>query len=279
MNPPSQPAGAEPSSEANAGVPGTLHQIVRVRHELRRRKLTVSSVESLTPLMRRIRFTSPELGDFHSPSPDDHIKLFFPQPDGQAGEPAMRDFTPRAFDNAAKTLTIDFALHGSGPATEWAARAQAGQTLDIGGPRGSNVVPDDFDWYLLVGDESALPAIGRWVEMLRPGVPVTTVVAVAHEDEQQTWVTRASWRPSWAVRGEPSVHDGAWLRRALDAFSPPAGDGFVWIAGEASAVRELRTHFVEERRHPSAWLKAAAYWHRGENDSDVSPSNPGSTHG
>jgi NADPH-dependent ferric siderophore reductase len=113
-----------------------------------------------------------------------------------------------------------------------------------------------------VGDESALPAIGRWVEMLRPGVPVTTVVLMASEDEAQTFETQAAWRPTWLARGEPSARDGALLLRALASFSPPAGDGFVWIAGEAALVREVRTHFVEERQHPSAWLKAAAYWHR-----------------
>jgi NADPH-dependent ferric siderophore reductase len=256
----SRPAGAE----ERPGAPAVPHQLVRVRHELRRRKLTVSGVESVTPRMRRIRFTSPELGDFHSPSPDDHIKLFFPLRDDATGAPVMRDFTPRAYDNAGKTLTIDFALHGAGPATEWAARAQVGQTLEIGGPKGSLVVPDDFDWYLLVGDESALPALGRRVEALRPGVPVTTVVAVANEDERQTFETRASWRPEWVVRGEPGTRDGELLLRALAGFSPPAGDGFVWIAGEAALVREVRAHFVEERRHPTDWLKAAAYWHRGD---------------
>lgn len=246
--------------------PGAPHEIVRVRHELRRRKLVVSGVEDLTPRMRRIRFTSPELADFHSPSPDDHIKLFFPQRGGSAQEPVMRDFTPRSFDNAGRSLVIDFALHGAGPATEWAEGAQVGQTLEIGGPRGSHLVPDDFDWYLLIGDESALPAIGRRVELLRPGVPVTTVVAVAREDEAQTFETRAAWRPSWVVRGEPSPEDGERLRRALAGFSPPAGDGFVWIAGEAALVHALRTHFVEERHHPSDWIRASSYWHRGAQD-------------
>jgi NADPH-dependent ferric siderophore reductase len=250
-----------PAPQTPSGV-SAPHQIVRVRHELRKRQLVVSGVEALTPRMRRIRFTSPELADFTSPSPDDHIKLFFPQPDARSGEPAMRDFTPRAFDTSAKSLTIDFALHGSGPATEWAARAQVGEPLEIGGPRGSSIIPDDFDWYLLVGDESALPAIGRRVEELRAGVPVTTVVAVAHEGEAQTFVTRADWRPTWGVRGEPGTNDGELLRGALAGFSPPAGDGFVWIAGEAALVHEVRAYFVEERRHPTAWLKAAAYWHR-----------------
>ncbi|WP_224372110.1 siderophore-interacting protein [Hyalangium versicolor] len=260
--------------EGDASKPGAPHQLVRVRHELRRRKLLVTSVESLTPRMRRIRFTSPDLADFNSPSPDDHIKLFFSQQDGAAAQPVMRDFTPRAFDNAGKSLTIDFAIHGSGPATEWAAGAQVGQLLEIGGPRGSTLVPDDFDWYLLIGDESALPAIGRRVEALRSGVPVTTVVAVANEDEKQTFTTRASWRPTWVVRGEPGEQDAELLRRALVGFTPPAGDGFVWIAGEGSIVREVRTYFVEERQHPSDWIKAAAYWHRGTDDGHGGPGTP-----
>jgi NADPH-dependent ferric siderophore reductase len=187
------------------------------------------------------------------------VKLFFPAPDG---EPAMRDFTPRAFDAARQTLTIDFALHAAGPATGWAAAAQPGHTLEVGGPRGSSLVPDDFDWYVLVGDESALPALGRWTEALRADVPVFTFVTVADARETQALSTRASWRPTWLTRGEPGTQDGALLRRALSGFTPPAGEGFVWIAGEASLVRELRTHFIEERAHPGAWLKAASYWHR-----------------
>jgi NADPH-dependent ferric siderophore reductase len=60
---------------------------------------------------------------------------------------------------------------------------------------------------------------------------------------------------------------------------PPAGDGFIWIADEASSVRELRTHFVEAHHHPGAWIKAAACWHQDENGSGVSPPSPGATHG
>ena len=233
----------------DAAEPSARHAIRRVQHELRRRSLIVSGVETLTPRMRRISFSTPELAGFHSPSPDDHVKLFFPQ-GGEEGEPAMRDFTPRAFDAATQTLTIDFALHASGPATEWAARAQKGQRLGIGGPRGSSLVPDDFDWYLLVGDESALPAIGRWVEGRRAGVPVTTAVTIANEEEAQTFETRAAWRPTWLARGEPSAEDGALLRQRLADFTPPAGDGFVFIAGEAALVHSLRAYFIEERGHP-----------------------------
>jgi NADPH-dependent ferric siderophore reductase len=245
----------------------TLHQISRIRREVRRRRLIVSSVDRLTPRMLRIGFTSEDLSDFASAAHDDHIKLFFPDAPAEAeGKPCMRDFTPRAFDTARGTLTIDFALHESGPATAWASEAKPGDQLEIGGPRGSMVVPDDFDWYLLLGDETALPAIGRKVEELRPGVSVTTIVVVEDEGEIQDFPTRAAWNPLWVTRRSAGLDDAASLRGALAGFTPPPGDGFVWIAAEAAVARSLRSHVVEAMGHLGAWVKAAGYWKRGQSD-------------
>ena len=243
------------------------HQITRVRHETRRRMLTVDTVEQLTPKMLRIGFTSPDLSDFVSASADDHIKLFFSSDDAatEEGRPCMRDFTPRSFDTAAGTLVIDFALHDAGPATQWAAAAKVGDTLEIGGPRGSAIIPDDFDWYLLIGDETALPAIGRRVEELRPGVSVATAIVVAGADEKQTFQTKADWTALWAVRQE-GEDDAAALRKVLDGYALPAGDGHVWIAAEGNVARALRTYITEQRGHPREWIKAAGYWSQGQAD-------------
>jgi NADPH-dependent ferric siderophore reductase len=241
------------------------HELTRIRRDPKRRWLQVAAVEPLSSRMRRIRFTSPALADFESAAPDDHIKLFFPEAAGtDDGKPCMRDFTPRAFDPKTGTLTIDFALHEAGPATSWAAAAEVGQILEIAGPRGSTVVPDDFDWYLLIGDETALPAIGRRVEQLRPGVPVTTVVVVEDSAEIQTFETPADWSAIWVFRDANGVDDAARLRQALAGVELPPGDGFLWIAAEAAAARDLRAYMLEIRGHPRFWARAAGYWKRGE---------------
>jgi NADPH-dependent ferric siderophore reductase len=177
----------------------------------------------------------------------------------------MRDFTPRRFDVARNKIVIDFALHESGPATSWAAAAKVGDKLEIGGPRGSAVIPDDFDWYLLIGDETALPAIGRRVEELRAGVPVTTIVVLASLDEAQTFKTKADWTPIWCPRD--GADDAAVLRTAVKALDNPPGEGSVWIAAEANVARALRSYMIESRQHPREWIKAAGYWTRGETDS------------
>lgn len=236
------------------------HAIERLRSEPRRRQLSVSSVETLSPRMLRVHFTSPELADFVSLGADDHIKLFLPTPQGAV----MRDFTPRRFDPAGLTLAIDFALHEAGPATRWAAAARPGDTLTIGGPRGSLVVPDDFDWYLLVGDETALPAIARRLEELRLGVPVTTIVLVNDPAEVQAIQTRAQWTPIWLFRAQAAASDAALVHAAVKGWRAPEGEGYVFVGAEASIARQVKTHMLEVRHHNPAWLRASGYWVKGE---------------
>jgi NADPH-dependent ferric siderophore reductase len=209
-----------------------------------------------------VRFESEELLDFESLGADDHVKLFLPDGAGR------RDYTPRAFDASLGTLTIDFAAHEAGPATSWALAAVVGDTVEIGGPRGSLVVPDDFDWYLLIGDETALPAIGRRVEALRAGVPVRTVAVVADAGERQDFVTRADWEAVWVTRDGRRGDDAGLLQEAIGEL--PAGDGYVWIAAEAGVARALRAHVVEGLGHPKGWVKAAGYWVAGQADAHVS---------
>lgn len=98
------------------------HRIERIRHDARRRSVTVTSVEQLTPRMRRVSFTSSALHDFVSASPDDHVKLFFRSSEAEDSS-WMRDYTPRNFDARQGRLVIDFALHKAGPATAWAMTA------------------------------------------------------------------------------------------------------------------------------------------------------------
>lgn len=240
------------------------HLISRVRRETRRRTLTVASVEPRGDILLRIWFVGDDLAGFVSDAPDDHVKLFLP--DGEGGVVA-RDYTPRRFDAAAQTLAIEFALHGededAGPATRWAMHAQPGDTVEIGGPRGSTIVADDFDWYLLIGDETALPAIGRRLDELRPEAEVIVLASIAHGSIRPELPVRPRVMVQWLDR-TPLRNAGAEFRDALDAMTLPDGEGFVWIAAEAAAARAVRTFVAETRGHPKSWIKASGYWVAGE---------------
>jgi NADPH-dependent ferric siderophore reductase len=252
----------------------------RVRHETKLRLLQVRDVSHITPKMVRIVLQGDELKGFVSAAHDDHVKLFFPQPGQErpilptpspngpvypegVERPAARDYTPRRYDAAANALTLDFVLHDAGPATAWAAQAKPGDFLGVGGPRGSFIVPNDFDWYLFVGDETALPAIGRRLEELPPRARALVVAEVADAGEEQQFQTRAQVETHWLHRNGAAPGDKAGMLKAVAALKLPSGDGYAWVAAEAAVARELRSHLVEERGLSKERVKAAAYWKQG----------------
>lgn len=252
--------------------------IRRVRHEVKRRHLRVQRVERLTPKMVRIVLGGEDLPGFTSLGFDDHMKVMLPGPDGQfrapdpdaphgsseAAKPMMRDYTPRRYDASKGELFVDFVIHDAGPATSWAAAAQPGQTLGIGGPRGSSIIPADLDCHLLVGDETALPAIGRRLEELPSGVRAIVVAEIDSQAERLQLETAANLEVIWVDRKGAPAGDADRLLEALRALNLPASGCFAWVAAESLVARAVRKHLVDERGMDKHWVKAAGYWRRGE---------------
>lgn len=244
--------------------------IHRVTHEIKRRRLDVLRVVDITPRMRRITLGGPELAGFISLGSDDHIKLLFPQNaaeqaalesptfsiKGDGPQPAMRDYTPRRYDLASGELDIDFVLHGDGPASTWADQAKVGQHLYIGGPRGSMIVPDMFDSYLLIGDETALPAIGRRLEELPAGRKVLAVIEIENAAEQQTLHSDADVEVKWVVRGQDD------LLQTVQNLTMPGGTLYSFVATETKLSRQVRRVLLDTHKVNEEFLKAVGYWQK-----------------
>lgn len=228
-----------------------------VRHDLKRRQLTVRDHAYLTPNMIRIMLTGPDLQDFVSLSPDDHVKLFIP-----GAEKIMRDYTPRRYSSDRQELVLDFAIHEAGPATEWAINARAGDTIEIGGPRGSKIISGDIPHWVLIGDETALPAIGRRLEEASVTDRFTVVVSVPGPDDRQEISTQAAADITWLAPCADSASRDEQLLEHVRQMTLPE-QSFIWIAAEALLVRKIRAHLLDERQHPKTWLKASGYWVRG----------------
>ncbi|WP_439820013.1 siderophore-interacting protein [Pseudomonas sp. HLG18] len=242
--------------------------IHRVMHEIKRRRLEVLRVVDLTPRMRRITLGGPELAGFVSLGTDDHVKLLFPQNAEQAAaletlvlgagksDVPMRDYTPRRYDLDKLELDIDFVLHGDGPASTWAEQAKPGQFLHIGGPRGSMIVPDIFDSYLLIGDETALPAIARRLEGLAANRKALVVVEVENGKEQQILESAAQVNVIWVLREGGKDN----LLATVKQLQVPKGNLYAWVATETKVSRQIRRVLLDEHGLDEQFVKAVGYW-------------------
>ncbi|MDH1673176.1 siderophore-interacting protein [Comamonas aquatica] len=236
----------------------------RVRHPFKARHLQLLSREQISPGFLRLTLVG-ELRDFASAGFDDHFKLILPQSgldkpllpqlvDGKpmvdGPRPTMRDYTPLRW--TTNTLTVDFALHDHGPATEWARTAAMGSWVGAAGPRGSLVIRKDFDWYWMLADASGLPAVERALAELPASAQVTVRLAVPEADRR-------------ALPSQAQV-DLQWvdaLTDAAEALALPEGSGFVWAAGEHSDMAALRKIVLAKGASPKR-MRIAAYWKHGE---------------
>jgi NADPH-dependent ferric siderophore reductase len=258
----------------NTSIPNPL-AVERVRHEIKVRRLQVQRIDAVSPHFLRIRFAGEALRDFVSASFDDHAKLMLPARPGQplvlpqpgpdglalppgAEKPVMRDYTPREFDRAAGTLDIEFVLHGDGVASRWAEAARVGDEVGLGGPRGSFVVPTGFDWHLLVGDESAVPAIARRLEELPETAQAITVIETGDAADRRPFTSRARVQTHWIETGATDA-----LARAVAALKLPVGEGFAWAGGEAASIAAVRQALVDGHGLDKSRVRASAYWKRG----------------
>lgn len=256
--------------------------VQRLRHPLVLRLLQVRRTRLITPQLLCVTLAGEELAGFTSAAFDDHIKVFLPEPgasrpilptlgpDGpqfsaDLPRPIARDYTPRRYDAQAGELDIEFVLHGDGPACQWASRAQPGDYLGIGGPRGSMVIPTGFDWHLLVGDDSALPAIARRLEELPAGTQAIVVVEVDEASCQPALSSAAQLSCHWLHRAGQTA--SMQLAEAVAALTLPAGEGFAWAAGELNAIQAVRRVLIEQHGLAKQQVRAASYWQHGASNS------------
>ncbi len=243
----------------------------------RLRHARVQRVERLGPHLVRIVVGGDELADFGTgPFTDHYVKLQLPPPGAPYAAPfdveavraelpreqwpRTRTYTVREWKPDTRELTIDFVVHGDdGVAGPWAAAAQPGDALQFQGPGGAYTPDPDADWHLLVGDLSVLPAIGASLARIRAGVPVHVIVEIDGPDDELELTCAGDLQLHWLhSAGRP----GDALADAVRALDFPPGRVHAFVHGEASAVRAVRRHLLNERGVPKEALSASGYWKR-----------------
>ena len=242
----------------------------------------VRRTEPLSPTMIRVVVGGPELARF-TPNEysDAYVKLVFlrsgvdyPRPldlsavrerFGPDDWPQQRTYTVRGWDPAALELTIDFVVHGDeGLAGPWARAARPGDELLLSGPGGGYSPDPAADWHLLVGDESALPAIAAALERLPDQATGHVFLEVDGAEHEQKVSAPAGVAVHWVHHGTRPL--GEALVQAVAELTFPAGLVHAFVHGEAGVVKDLRRLLKLERGVSQSQLSISGYWRQGATD-------------
>jgi NADPH-dependent ferric siderophore reductase len=296
-------------------------------------EVEVRSVDRLSPSFVRFELGSralTELGNDDGPYLDQRIKLVFPHGDGpvpsfegaddswwdtwiqrpEQERGHMRTYTIRDVVGSGEDtrLVVDIVLHDDrdggepGPGSTWAAQAKVGDRLVTMAPRrgypygGIEFAPGAAGRVLLVGDETALPAIAGILRDLPAGAVGTALVEVPLSADVQQLASPAGVEVVWLPRDGAAlgslVHAAAVERLGAapvaaavsdeevdpDLWETPGysssgedvaaeltrtDDLYVWIAGESKVVTGLRRVLVRDLGLDRRQVAFMGYWRRG----------------
>lgn len=250
--------------------------------------LVVDRTERLSPHMVRVHLGGPGYDAFieHADperlaTTDKYVKLMLPKPGTglqppydldalratmpKSDLPARRTYTVRAVDPVTRTIAIDFVVHGTdGLAGPWAAAARPGDRIALSGPGGGWAPSTDPEvTHVLLGDDSALPAIGAALEAMLPSATGVALVEVAGPADEQPLVHPTGVELRWLHRDAAGAEPGTLLLAATRELPRASHPVSVFAHGERAAVKAIRRVLQDDWGLEKADLSLSAYWALG----------------
>lgn len=248
---------------------------------------TVLRTERITPHMVRVTFSGDDLARLPQRGYDHWFRLFLPRSDGRTDfaavpegfgvggylryltarsgtRPPVRNYTVRAHRPEVGELDVDFVAHGDeGIAGPWAQRAQPGERIAlIDQGRGFDPV-EDADMVLLVGDESALPAVAGILRDLPREAAGLAIIEIPDPADRQDVAAPDGVEVRWLARADPHDRPGLLALDAVRAWTPERPATLhAYLAGEQQLVAESRRHLVAAGV-PKARIAFTGYWRVG----------------
>ncbi|MDU0340484.1 siderophore-interacting protein [Bosea rubneri] len=238
--------------------------------------VSVARARNITPSMRRITLACDDISHFERDGM--HVSVLIP-PSGRmpvwprvgedgrviwpvgGDELARRTYSIRRIDREASELDIDVVLHGDSPGATWARTARAGDPIGLIGPSGGELPA--ADWYLLAGDETALPAIARIAEELPAKARATILLEVPNLEECQMISTRAHLDVHWLPRNGAPAGTTSLLETAIRSLAwPKCGAPYVLVGCEKRSAREIRAFLRRDRGMVKDRHLVVGYWQR-----------------
>jgi len=229
----------------------------------RTRNITVRKIHQLSPNMKRITFASEDFYDFPENENGGYIKFLFKKKNSEKDELLVRPYTIRNFRKHKLELDVDFSYHSGneGYATKWAYEAKIGDKISIDGPGSKQLISNDYNWFFFVGDMTALPAIGSYLEQLPENSSGCVVIEITSINDKVVLKKPKHINVKWIVKSNNKNIDN--FLNAVKEVKWQNKNPYIWVACEFTKMKFLRNYFQKEKKICKNEMYISSYWKSG----------------
>ena len=248
------------------------------REPPRFRRCSVLRTALRSTSMMRVTLVGEQLAGLERGDPGSSIRILLPRDDGRFELPTwqgneflwgdgvrarIRTLTPLAVrdDGVSAQLDVDVVLHDDAPLTRWARTAVPGDEVAVSGTGSGYEIDPAVTTYVLMGDESAVPAIATVLAELPAAARVEVLVERREGADEVELPAHPGATVRWSVLPAEATPGATLVSAAADVELPP--DIRVWAAGEAAAVQRIRKLLFDERGVPRSHATVRGYWKAG----------------
>lgn len=241
---------------------------------VRRRKripkeATLHAKQWITAELLRLEFVCEALQGFAVAYTDHYVKLLF-DAEGHPASLALaeenpqltkRTYTLRSIDPETGRFAIEFVIHGDeGVAAVWAQRATPGEAIAFFGPGGAYCPSSSYSHFVLVGDDTAAPAVLESLVRVPTGSSVDVFLEV-NEHWDPPIPENLDVQLHWLIRD--GAVPGTMLSQALRAYHGPDKPTSWFVHGVAEMIKDVRHLLFVERQVPKRDVSISGYWRLG----------------
>lgn len=229
----------------------------------RTRHITVRKIQQLSPNMKRITFTSNDFYDFPKNENGGYVKFLFKKELSEKEGSLARPYTIRNFRKHKLELDVDFSYHSGdkGYATKWAYEAKIGDKISISGPGSKQLINNNSNSFLFVGDMTALPAIASYLEQLHKDANGCVIIEITSVNDKIQLKKPKHINIKWIVKSNNKKVDN--FLKAVREVKWPDKNPYIWVACEFTKMKLLRDYFQKEKKVCKDEMYISSYWKSG----------------
>lgn len=190
-------------------------------------------------------------------TPGEHLRVLVGVDKGTSMQDKVRTYSVWQYDPANASMDLAVCTHSTGIGARWVREIALGDMLYFGGPKGKFTVDQSGDYYVFVGDPSALAHLYEINRHLEPSKPVISLI---YGDTTSDLFADLTGEKPFTFY-QLSQNPGSAVIEKLDAqLKNKSGKGILYVGGDGRLCVALNKHFRNELHWESRQIKTKPFW-------------------
>lgn len=190
-------------------------------------------------------------------TPGEHLRILVGINRDTSMQDKVRTYSIWRYNQSNAQIDLAVCTHSTGIGSRWVQELTIGDPIYFTGPKGKFTLDTSGDYYVFVGDISALAHLYELNRHLPPTKPVFSIV---YADEEADYFPDLTGNAPFSFQQLPQNPATMLIKQLNSMIKNQPGKGLLYIGGDSRVCVNLNHHFRRSLGWPSSQIKTKPFW-------------------